>query len=155
MLEQQRPDARQILSLIPQQPPFRFIDEVLEVAEDHVVTAYTFRGSEPFYQGHFPGYPVTPGVLIIEAMCQTLVVLGIGTLWGKVTPEEMKTNGIVVCDCQADFLKILPPDNRITLHCRKIFFRMKKIRAQVDVFDQSGDKIAEGVVSGMMFKIEK
>lgn len=155
MPENRRPDAKEILSLIPQQPPFRFIDEVLEADEEHVVTAYTFRASEPYYKGHFPGYPVTPGVLIIEAMCQALVAMGIMVLWGKVTPEEMKTNGIVVSDCQADFLKILPPDSRITLYCRKVFFRMRKIRAQVDVFDESGAKVAEGIVSGMMFKIDQ
>ena len=63
-----------ILNNVPQQYPFRFIDEILELDDEHIVGAYRFREDEYFYQGHFPGQPITPGVILIETMAQTGVV---------------------------------------------------------------------------------
>ena len=56
-----------VLALLPQQEPFRFVDEILEIDGEHVVSRYTFRPEADFYRGHFPGNPITPGVLLIEA----------------------------------------------------------------------------------------
>ena len=68
----------EVLELIPQKPPFRFIDRLVELDESHAIGEYTFRDDEFFYKGHFPDNPVTPGVILIETMCQTgLVALGI------------------------------------------------------------------------------
>jgi 3-hydroxymyristoyl/3-hydroxydecanoyl-(acyl carrier protein) dehydratase len=63
-----------ILEMVPQRPPFRFIEEILELDEEHIVGVYRFRSDEYFYAGHFPGLPVTPGVILIETMAQTGVV---------------------------------------------------------------------------------
>jgi 3-hydroxyacyl-[acyl-carrier-protein] dehydratase len=70
--------GEEVLELLPQQEPFRFVDEILEVDSEHIVSRYTFRPGADFYRGHFPGNPITPGVLLIEAMAQTgVVALGI------------------------------------------------------------------------------
>ncbi len=50
----------EILALVPQQAPFRFIDNIVSVNEDGIVGQYTFKEDETFYAGHFPGQPVTP-----------------------------------------------------------------------------------------------
>ncbi len=63
-----------ILAAVPQQPPFRFIETIRELDEEGIVGSYRFRRDEYFYRGHFPGRPVTPGVILIEAMAQTGVV---------------------------------------------------------------------------------
>ena len=63
-----------ILKSVPQQYPFRFIDEILELDDEHIVGSYRFREDEYFYEGHFPGRPITPGVILIETMAQTGVV---------------------------------------------------------------------------------
>ena len=55
----------EIVRLVPQRPPFRFLDEVLELSDSHIVSTYLFTGRESFYQDHFPGDPVTPGVILI------------------------------------------------------------------------------------------
>jgi len=81
-----------ILHAVPQQPPFRFIDDVLALDEHRIVGTYRFREDEYFYQGHFPGHPVTPGVILLETMAQTgVVAFGIHLLMmsGGMTLEEI------------------------------------------------------------------
>src|SRR5206468_3505501 len=63
-----------VLDAMPHRPPFRFIDEILELDDEHIVAAYRFPADADFYRGHFPGNPVTPGVLLLEAMAQAGVV---------------------------------------------------------------------------------
>ena len=62
--------AEQILGLLPHRYPFLLIDRVLEVSEDKVVALKNVTFNEPYFQGHFPGAPVMPSVLQIEAMAQ-------------------------------------------------------------------------------------
>ncbi len=62
--------AEQILALLPHRYPFLLIDRVLELTEDKIVALKNVSINEPFFQGHFPGVPVMPGVLQIEAMAQ-------------------------------------------------------------------------------------
>jgi beta-hydroxyacyl-ACP dehydratase FabZ len=62
--------AEQILGLLPHRYPFLLIDRVLELTEERVLALKNCTINEPFFQGHFPGVPVMPGVLQIEAMAQ-------------------------------------------------------------------------------------
>ena len=64
-----------ILSLLPHRYPFLLVDKILEQGENKIVVVKNVSINEPFFQGHFPGNPVMPGVLIIEAMAQTAGVL--------------------------------------------------------------------------------
>src|SRR4030042_2600150 len=73
-MEADRILRKKILEMVPQRPPVRFIEDILELDEDHIVGAYRFRSDEYFYRGHFPGMPITPGVILIETMAQTGVV---------------------------------------------------------------------------------
>ncbi len=60
-----------ILALIPHRPPFLFVDKIVAESADGLVANRTFRADEDFYQGHYPGAPITPGVLLCEAVFQT------------------------------------------------------------------------------------
>jgi beta-hydroxyacyl-ACP dehydratase FabZ len=60
----------QVMNLLPHRFPFLLIDRVLEVSDERVVALKNVTINEPFFQGHFPGVPVMPGVLQIEAMAQ-------------------------------------------------------------------------------------
>lgn len=61
--------------LIPHRPPFLFVDEILSRADDSLIAQRTWRAEEDFYKGHYPGAPITPGVLLCESVFQTGALL--------------------------------------------------------------------------------
>lgn len=72
--------AEQILGLLPHRYPFLLIDRVLEVSDDKIIALKNVSLNEPYFQGHFPGVPVMPGVLQIEAMAQAGGILAARTV---------------------------------------------------------------------------
>ena len=69
-------NTKEIKNLLPHRDPFLFIDKVIEISMEHVVAERFVSPSEPFFKGHFPNFPIMPGVIIIEAMAQTCGILG-------------------------------------------------------------------------------
>ncbi len=65
----------EIEASIPHRPPFLLLDEIVERDENRIVCRKRFTGDEYFYAGHYPGYPLTPGVLLCEAAMQAGAVL--------------------------------------------------------------------------------
>jgi 3-hydroxyacyl-[acyl-carrier-protein] dehydratase len=63
-----------VLDAIPHRPPFLFLDRIDEVRADGATCTRTFRADEPFFAGHYPGNPITPGVLLCEAVFQASAV---------------------------------------------------------------------------------
>lgn len=64
-------DVNRIKELLPHRYPMLLVDKIIEIGKNHIVGVKNFTTNEPFFQGHFPNEPVTPGVLLIEAMAQT------------------------------------------------------------------------------------
>lgn len=79
-MEKKSLDIAQIQEIIPHRYPFLLVDKILEVEFEpltRVVGIKNVTMNEPFFQGHFPGYPVMPGVLVVEAMAQAACVAGL------------------------------------------------------------------------------
>ena len=72
-------DAEQIMNILPHRPPFLFIDKILKISENSITGLKYVSPNEPYFKGHFPGRPVMPGVLQIEAMAQVGGVLVLST----------------------------------------------------------------------------
>jgi 3-hydroxyacyl-[acyl-carrier-protein] dehydratase len=139
-----------ILELLPQQEPFRFVDEILEVDDDHIVSRYTFRPGADFYRGHFPGNPITPGVLLVEAMAQTgVVALGIYLVARQRSAEDVRRVLTVFTDVTAEFTGVVRPGDTVTVRARKVFFRRMKLRADVEMRLADGSLVATATVAGM------
>lgn len=65
----------EFLQYIPHRPPFLFVDRVVSATEDRIKTQKEVKTNEPYFEGHFPGRPIMPGVLILESVFQTGAIL--------------------------------------------------------------------------------
>ncbi len=143
-------DGPGLLALLPQQEPFRFVDEILSVDDERIVSRYTFRPEADFYRGHFPGNPITPGVLLIEAMAQTgVVALGIYLVARDRGKDEVARVLTVFTDVTAEFSGVVRPGDTVTISARKVFFRRMKLRAEVEMRQEDGTLVAHATVAGM------
>ncbi|HON58178.1 MAG TPA: 3-hydroxyacyl-ACP dehydratase FabZ family protein [Smithella sp.] len=98
---------KEILDTIPQRPPFLFVDKIIR-REDNTITAQrTLREDEYFFQGHFPGYPIMPGVLLCEACFQTGAIL--------MGADNQKGLGVVTRIKEAKFKHFAFPGDTLTI----------------------------------------
>lgn len=122
----------EILERIPQQAPFRFVDEILAVDENRIVGKYTFREDEFFYKGHFPGRPITPGVILLESMGQIGLVAHAAYLTSL--EKDKQDLLIILTDIAVEFLAPVLPGDTIVIESKKVFWRMNKIRAIAEAY---------------------
>jgi len=109
-------DIKRILEMIPHRYPLLLVDRVEEVElGERAVGIKNVTFNEPHFQGHFPGAPVMPGVLIIEALAQTAAALVIATLGAD---AEGKLVYFMTID-QAKFRRQVTPGDQLKLHVRK------------------------------------
>lgn len=143
----------ELLSLIPQQAPFRFVDSITLVDDLRIEGKYRFREDESFYKGHFPGNPVTPGVILLESMCQVGVVAhGIYLMAQEESAEETRLWTTFFADAQVEFVKPVFPGETVTVRAERIFWRRKKLRSKVEMFSADGKLVAQATVSGVGVK---
>jgi len=138
-------EIEEIMEMIPHRYPFLLIDKVTDmVLGESAVGIKNVTVNEPFFQGHFPGHPIMPGVLIIEAMAQTSAILVIETT-GK------KAGNVVyfMTVDQARFRKPVRPGDRVLLRVEKQRHRgnVWKFRGEARV---EGQLVAEAVYSAMI-----
>ena len=140
-------DVEAIKEMIPHRHPFLMIDGVINLVPDVEVTGIkNVTGEEDFFEGHFPGRPIMPGVLIVEAMAQTSAILVIGTV-GKQPGSVVYFMSVD----QARFRKPVFPGDRLMLHVVKKRNRGKvwKFKGEARVGD---NLVAEATFSAMILE---
>ena len=142
-------NASEIISLLPYQKPFLFVDDIDMVSENEIKGHYTFREDEAFYEGHFKNNPITPGVILTECMAQIgLVCLGIYLL-----NDEFKENHnpqIALTSHEMDFYLPVLPGEKVNVYSEKELFRFNKLKCKVKMLNEKGEIVARGIISGMM-----
>jgi beta-hydroxyacyl-ACP dehydratase FabZ len=134
-------EIREIMERIPHRYPFLLVDRVIElVPQQRIVAIKNVTMNEPFFQGHFPGAPVMPGVLVIEAMAQAGAVLLLSDIPDRATKLVYFT-GID----QARFRRPVVPGDQIRLDVSVIKLRARtcKMRGLAEV---GGELVAEAEI---------
>jgi 3-hydroxyacyl-[acyl-carrier-protein] dehydratase len=144
---------QEVLELVPQQAPFRFIDEIISLDEEQIVGAYRFREDEFFYRGHFPGRPITPGVILIETMAQIgVVAYGMYLLACKrhVRPSQMKGQlSLFSLADGVEFQGIVKPGERVIVRGKKIYMRRGALKVDISMERENGEIVCVGKLAGM------
>jgi 3-hydroxyacyl-[acyl-carrier-protein] dehydratase len=140
-------DTKRIMQLLPHRYPFLLLDRLMEIVpNESAVGLKNVTANENFFPGHFPGAPVMPGVLIIEAMAQTAAAMVVHS-GGK--ELEGKLVYFMAID-EAKFRKPVTPGDQLRIHVARTQNRRNvwkfKCEARVD-----GGLVAEAIVTAMIF----
>ena len=134
-------DVNQIKNIIPHRPPFLFLDKILEISKDHIIGLKNVTMNEEFFNGHFPGKPIMPGVLQIEAMAQAGGVLILNTVpdpknyltfFAKIDNAKFKTP-VVPGDTLIFKCQLLSPLRRGICHMKAQAFVDGKLTSEAEL----------------------
>ena len=137
-------DVNDIMNILPHRPPFLLVDKILELSETHIVGLKSVTMNEPYFVGHFPGQPVMPGVLQIEAMAQAGGVLVLNTVpdpenyltfFMKIENAKFK-NPVVPGDTLVFKMELLSPIRRGICHMHAVAYSRGRITTEAEMMAQ-------------------
>ncbi len=129
-------DINTIQKILPHRYPFLFVDKIIECTEKRIVGIKNVTINEPFFQGHFPGKPIMPGVLIIEALAQ---VGGVGALNIK---DNLGKLAYFVSIKDAKFRKPVVPGDQLVLEVDIVKTKLSVMQAR-GVAKVNGEVVTE------------
>ena len=137
-------DIQGIRDILPHRYPMLLVDRIEELEPERVVGIKNVTINEPFFSGHFPDYPVMPGVLIVEAMAQVAGVLVLSQI-----PDRHKKLVLLASVEEAKFRKPVRPGDQLRIE-------MKVLKRKASIAKMSGTATVDGAVvaeAGMLCKL--
>ncbi len=139
-------DINKIMTALPHRYPFLMIDRIRDIdGDDSCIGVKNVTINEPHFQGHFPGHPVMPGVLLIEGMAQTAAALCSIAQGGFDGPKLVYFMSVD----NAKFRKPVIPGDTVEYHVRKVRRRARAWKFACEAI-VDGTKVAEAEVTAMM-----
>jgi beta-hydroxyacyl-ACP dehydratase FabZ len=130
-------DINEIRSILPHRYPFLLVDRIVEMDSERIVGIKNVTNNEPFFQGHFPNFPVMPGVLIVEAMAQAAGVLVLKTI------EDRHSKLVLLVAIEnARFRRPVVPGDTLRMEM-KVIKRKASIAKMAGVATVDGNVVAE------------
>lgn len=145
-----------ILNHLPYKSSFRFVDNISRLTENEVIGDFTLKEDAFFYEDHFAGNPITPGVIITEIMAQIgLVVMGIFLMLKDTEINFGEGSDLfpLLTSTDVSFYKMVLPGQKVTVVSKKKYFRFGKLKCYVELLDGTGDIVAKGMFSGIIKQI--
>ncbi len=142
-------NSKQIVSALPYQTPFLFVDELTVISEDGITGNYTFKKDAYFYEGHFKGNPITPGVILTETMAQIGVVC-LGIYLTRNTKKSNRAPQVALTSSAVDFYVPVYPGEQVIVISEKEYFRFNKLKCKVKLLNAQGQLVCRGFISGMI-----
>src|ERR1035438_8141228 len=123
-------DIQEILGLLPHRYPFLLIDRIIEFEPTkRLVAIKNVTINEPFFQGHFPDYPIMPGVLVIEAMAQAGAIIMMAEL-----PDREKKLAVFTGIDNAKFRRSVTPGDQLRIEIKVLSFRTRAGRMEGNAY---------------------
>jgi UDP-3-0-acyl N-acetylglucosamine deacetylase/beta-hydroxyacyl-[acyl carrier protein] dehydratase FabZ len=132
-------DVNQIMSILPHRYPFLLVDRIVEIEDARAIGTKSVTINEPFFQGHFPGHPVMPGVLQVEAMAQVASVVMM-----RRTANEGKVGYFMSAD-EVKFRKPVVPGDTLFIHVDMLSMKTRLGKAACKCM-VNGEVVSEGVL---------
>ncbi|WP_448699576.1 3-hydroxyacyl-ACP dehydratase FabZ family protein [Mucilaginibacter sp. AW1-3] len=143
-----------IIPYLPYKSSFLFVDNITSLNADGVTGNHTLKKEAFFYEDHFIGNPVTPGVIITEIMAQIgLVVLGVYLMLNNAHEPgvEMNEGSIpLLTSTEVSFFKMVLPGQKVVVTSKKQYFRFGKLKCLVEMHDEATELVAKGTFSGII-----
>lgn len=149
---------QQILDKLPYKSSFRFVDTILSLDEKGVTGEYTLRKDAFFYEDHFVGNPVTPGVIVTEIMAQIgVVVLGIYYILNSPEFKGLEGENLfpLLTSTEVSFYRMVLPGEKLKVVSQQQYFRFGKLKCYIEALGSDNELIARGMFAGVIKKTDK
>lgn len=145
----------EVYKKLPFSDPYLFVDKIHHVDDNGASGSFQFVESLSFYRGHFTDLSVTPGSILIEVMAQiggACLGIYLNGLESMGSNEEQAT---LATSYQVEFYKPVFPNESVTVTSEKIYFRFGKLKYRAIMTNELGEKVCEGIFTGMFKSLIK